>query len=329
MSDTVSKANIRFQRTVLIIGTILLGLKFFSWYITHSNAILTDALESIINVVAGAFALWSLVIASRPKDTDHPYGHGKVEFLSSGLEGAFIALAGVYMAGKAVYNFFYPIEVHSLDIGIGLTAFTGIVNYILGFYLNKKGEKSNSHAMMAEGKHLQSDAWSSAGLLAGLFLIFLTKIIWLDNVVAILLGIYIFYIGYKLIRTSLAGIMDEADVHLIEELIAIMNENRSSNWVDIHNLRVIKYGSKLHVDCHITLPWFLNLRESHDEAEQLDKLINTQKQGDIEFFIHTDPCIPTSCKICQKDDCKVRQFAVERKIEWKLENVLSNKKHGS
>ena len=296
MSDIVSKANIRFQRTVLIIGTVLLAIKFFSWYLTHSNAILTDALESIINVVAGAFALWSLVIASRPKDSDHPYGHGKVEFLSSGLEGAFIALAGVYMAGKAVYNFFYPIEVHSLDIGIAITAFTGIVNYILGFYLNKKGEKSNSHAMMAEGKHLQSDAWSSAGLLAGLFLIFLTKIIWLDNVVAILLGIYIFDIGYKLIRTS---------------------------------LRVIKYGSKLHVDCHITLPWFLNLRESHDEAEKLDKLINTKKQGDVEFFIHTDPCIPTSCRICQKTDCTVRQFPMVRKIEWKLENVLSNKKHGS
>jgi len=307
----------------------LLGLKFLSWHLTHSNAILTDALESIINVVAGAFALWSLIIASRPKDIDHPYGHGKVEFLSSGLEGAFISLAGVYMAGKAVYNFFYPIEVHNLDVGIALTVFTGVVNYILGFYLNRKGEKANSYAMIAEGKHLQSDAWSSAGLLAGLFLIFITNIIWLDNVVAILLGAYIFYTGYKLVRASLAGIMDEADYQLIGELVEIMNTNRQNNWVDIHNLRVIKYGSKLHIDCHITLPWFLNLRESHDEAEKLDKLINEKKQSDIEFFIHTDPCISSSCKICQKTDCKVRQFAAENKIEWRLENVLSNKKHGS
>jgi len=327
ISSTIG--NIRFQRAVLIIGTVLLFLKFFSWYLTHSNAILTDALESIINVVAGAFALWSLIIASRPKDIDHPYGHGKVEFLSSGLEGVFIAFAGLYMLCKAFYNFFYPIEVHSLDIGIALTTFTGVVNYVLGFYLNRKGKLANSHAMMAEGKHLQSDAWSSAGLLAGLFLIFLTNIIWLDNVVTILLGAYIFYTGYKLFRASLAGIMDEADYHLIEELVGIMNENRRNNWVDIHNLRVIKYGSKLHVDCHITLPWFLNLRESHDEAEKLDKIINEKESTDVEFFIHTDPCIPASCRICQKDDCKVRQFPMDKRIEWKLENVLSNKKHGS
>lgn len=329
MTDNTSKANIRFQRLVLLIGILLLAMKFLSWHLTHSNAILTDALESIINVVAGAFALWSLIIASRPKDIDHPYGHGKVEFLSSGFEGAFIGLTGTYMVGKAAYNFFYPIEVHNLDIGIALTAFTGTVNYILAFYLNRKGSRANSHAMMAEGKHLQSDAWSSAGLLAGLFLIFLTGLIWLDNVVAILLGIYIFYTGYKLVRSSLAGIMDEADYHLIEELIGIMNENRRNNWVDIHNLRVIKYGSTLHVDGHLTLPWFLNLRESHDEAEKLDKLINEKKQRDVEFFIHTDPCVPSSCKICQKSDCNVRQFAMEQKIEWKLENVMSNKKHGS
>jgi len=321
--------NIRFQRTVLIIGIVLLILKFLAWYLTNSNAILTDALESIINVAAGIFALYSLVIASRPKDIDHPYGHGKVEFLSSGLEGILIASAGIYMLGKAVYNFFFPNEIGNLDIGLALITFTGFVNYFLGFYLDKKGRKSNSFVMIAQGKHLQSDAWSTLGLLAGLFLIFITNIKWLDNVVAILLGAFIFYTGYKLFRASLAGIMDEADYHLIDELIGIMNDNRQNNWVDIHNLRVIKYGSKLHVDCHITLPWFLNLRESHDEAEKLDKLINQIKQSDIEFFIHTDPCVPASCKICQKNDCSVRNFPAEQKIEWKLENVLSNKKHGS
>jgi cation diffusion facilitator family transporter len=325
----VSSSNIRFQRSVFLIGITLLIVKFIAWYITRSNAILTDAFESIVNVFAGAFALFSLVIASRPKDKDHPYGHGKVEFLSAGLEGAFIAFAGVYMIGKAAYNFFFPIEIQNLDIGMVLIVFAGIANFATGYYLEKRGRESNSHAMLADGKHLQSDAWSTVGLLAGLLLIYVTKITWLDNVVAILLGAYIFFVGYKLVRSSLAGIMDEADYKLMDELIEIMNTNRESNWVDIHNLRVIKYGSKLHVDCHITLPWFFNLRESHDEVEKLDKLITEKKQRDVEFFIHTDPCIPASCKICQKQDCTVRQFAMERKIEWKLENVWSNKKHGS
>lgn len=324
-----SPQNIRFQRWVLLIGMALLIMKFTAWYITRSNAILTDALESIVNVFAGAFTLFSLVIAARPKDKDHPYGHGKVEFLSAGLEGTLIAFAGLYMIGKAVYNFFYPLEIHNLDIGIYLTAFAGTVNFTIGFVLEKKGRQTNSYAMIADGKHLQSDAWTTVGLLVGLALIYFTGIKWLDNVTAMTLGAYIAYVGYKLIRSSLAGIMDEADYVLIEELIKIMNENRQPNWVDIHNLRVIKYGSKLHVDCHITLPWFLNLRESHEEGEQLGALINEKKQDDIEFFIHTDPCIPASCKICQKTDCTVRQFAMEKKVEWKLENVLSNKKHGS
>lgn len=325
----VPNPNIRFQRTVLFIGIGLLVIKFIAWYITRSNAILTDALESIVNVFAGAFALLSLIIAARPKDKDHPYGHGKVEFLSAGLEGGFIAFAGIYMIGKAVYNFFFPIEIQNLDIGMVLIVFAGIVNFITGYYLEKRGEESNSHAMMADGKHLQSDAWSTVGLLAGLALIFFTGIKWLDNVTAIALGIYIAFTGYKLVRSSLAGIMDEADYKLMDELIEIMNTNREDNWVDIHNLRVIKYGSKLHVDCHITLPWFFNLRESHNEVEKLDKLINEKKQHSVEFFIHSDPCIPASCKICQKTDCKVRQHPMERKIEWKLENVLGNKKHGS
>lgn len=322
-------SNIHIQRWVVLIGLALMLVKFIAWYVTHSNAILTDALESIVNVFAGAFALFSLIVAARPKDKDHPYGHGKVEFLSAGLEGTFIAFAGISMMGKAVYNFFFPIEIHSLDVGIYLTVFAGVVNYFTGYFLEKKGKQSNSHAMIADGKHLQSDAWSTVGLLIGLALIYFTGIKWLDNVTAILLGAYIASVGYKLIRSSLAGIMDEADYVLIEELISIMNENRQSNWVDIHNLRVIKYGSKLHVDCHITLPWYLNLRESHEEGERLGTLVNEKKQDDIEFFIHTDPCIPASCKICQKTDCTVRQYSMERKIEWKLENVLSNKKHGS
>ena len=143
MNNSVSGENIKLQRVVLLISIILMGLKFFAWYETRSNAILTDALESIINVFAGAFALYSLVVAARPQDEDHPYGHGKVEFLSAGLEGTLIAIAGFYMIGKAAYNFFHPIEIHSIDFGIYFTAFAGLVNYITGAYLEKQGRKNN------------------------------------------------------------------------------------------------------------------------------------------------------------------------------------------
>jgi cation diffusion facilitator family transporter len=128
-------------------------------------------------------------------------------------------------------------------------------------------------ALLASGKHLQSDTWSTLGIIAGLVLLHFTGYKWIDSVVAILFGLLIIYTGYKILRRSIAGIMDEADIKLLSHLVILLNHNRSVNWIDLHNLRVIKYGSVLHIDCHLTVPWFLNVNEAHKEVDALSALV--------------------------------------------------------
>ncbi|MFI5172529.1 MAG: cation diffusion facilitator family transporter [Chitinophagales bacterium] len=321
--------NIQLQKLVVAIAFILLLIKFAAYLVTGSNAILTDALESIVNVAAGAFGLYSLILASKPKDADHPYGHGKIEFISASIEGSMILITGVIIVGKSIYNLFYPQQIQNIDIGILLIAVAGTVNFILGWSLEKRGKAADSLTLIAGGKHLQSDGLSTAGLLAGLILLYIFQYSWIDGAVAIALGIYIIFQGYKIVRRSVAGIMDEADKILLNSIIATLNENRQPNWMDLHNMRVIKYGANLHFDCHLTVPYYFSVKEGHDELDKMEKLIHQHHSNSDELFVHVDACVPPHmCKICIKQDCNVRMADFENKIEWDMENVLRNKKHG-
>lgn len=321
------RENIRLQLVVVLVGVLLLLAKFVAFFITNSNAILTDALESIINVVAGGFSLYSLVLSARPRDANHPYGHGKIEFIAATLEGSLILIAGSVIIFKSIYNLFEPHTLQQLDIGIMLTAATGVVNYIVGYIAEHRGKHVNSQVLIAGGKHLKTDAYSTAGILLGLILIFLTGLIWLDSVVAVLFGAIICYTGYKILRTSVAGIMDEADYELLKRIVSVLNDNRRENWIDIHNLRVIKYGSTLHIDCHLTVPWYLNVLEAHDEVEALGALVREKIDPGIELFVHTDPCIEASCNICSKANCQVRQHSFKERVTWDFDKVIADRKH--
>ena len=319
--------NLKVQKWVAAISVLLLIIKFIAYFSTHSVAILTDALESIVNVTAGFIGLYSLYVAAIPKDSNHPYGHGKAEFLSAAIEGTLIGVAGVIIMYKAVLNLINPVEIQKLDFGILLVAATAIVNYVVGYFCLRTGRKNNSLALLASGKHLQSDTWSTAGIIVGLILLFFTGFKWIDSAVAILFGIIIIVTGYNILRRSIAGIMDEADAELLSRMVEILNINRWENLVDLHNLRVIKYGSVLHLDCHLTLPWYLNLHEAHHEIEELGKLIRKEFGESLEFFVHTDGCLPFSCKICSKENCKERKNSFVRQIQWTLENISQDKKH--
>jgi cation diffusion facilitator family transporter len=319
--------NLRVQKCVAGISVVLLAVKFIAYYVTHSVSILTDALESIVNVVAGFIGLYSLYIAAKPRDKDHPYGHGKAEFLSAAIEGTLVGIAGVLILYKAIRQLINPVELHQLDFGMMLIAITAIVNFILGYYCVYTGKKNNSLALTASGKHLQSDTFSTLGIIGGLLLLYFTKIKWIDSAVAIVFGIFIVYTGYRILRRSIAGIMDEADEKLINEMVEVLDAKRTENWVDMHNLRVIKYGSALHLDCHLTVPWYLNIHEAHREIDILAKLVREKFGESLELFVHSDGCLPFQCHICSKQDCPVRQQAFEHRISWTLENVSQNKKH--
>jgi cation diffusion facilitator family transporter len=324
-----SLQNIRVQRWVFGLSVTLLLCKLSAYYLTHSVAILTDALESIVNVAAGMIGLYSLYLSAKPRDIDHPYGHGKVEFLSAAAEGLMISVAGALIIIESIQQLLDPDEIRSLDTGMIVISFTALGNFVMGAVCIRTGKKNNSLALIASGKHLHSDAYSTVGILAGLLLIYFTNITWLDSVVAFLFALFILYTGLRIIRSSVAGIMDESDSALLKKLVVILDKNRSKNWVDLHNLRIIKYGSTLHVDCHVTVPWYLNVHEAHDEVEKLGKIVKQQFDHSIELFVHTDGCLPTSCPICIKDDCPVRHHSFNRRISWTVENIQLDRKHQS
>ncbi len=323
------QSNLRLQKLVTIVAVLLFIVKIFAWWLTHSVAILTDALESVVNVVAGFISLYSLYVAAKPRDLDHPYGHGKAEFISAAFEGTMIAIAGGIIIFESISGLLHPKELHQLDLGILLIGFSAILNFIIGWICIKNGKKNNSLALVASGKHLQSDTYSTLGIIVGLILIYFTHFNQLDNFVAIGFAFYIIYTGYTIIRSSLEGIMDKADTELLSKMVDVLNKNRKDNWIDLHNIRIIKFGSVLHLDAHLTLPWYLNVHESNAEIDQLSQFVKDEFGESMELFVHSDGCLEFSCRICHKQDCAVRQHPFKHSIEWTVENTINDKKHGS
>jgi len=322
-----ARQNIRIQKYVAILSISLFILKLAAWYLTHSVAILTDALESIVNVVAGLFGLYSLYLSAKPKDSDHPYGHGKIEFISAAIEGTLIFVAGILIIVEAAGNLKHPQVIHKLDFGIMLVAVTAMLNFIAGSICVRAGKKGNSLALIASGKHLMSDTYTTAGIIAGLILLYFTGWSWVDSAVAMLFALIIMVTGYKIIRSSVAGIMDEVDAQLMNRMVDTLNKNRNPNWIDLHNLRIIKYGSTLHLDCHLTVPWYFNVHEAHVEVDALSNLVRQHYGESVELFVHSDGCLDFSCAICDKKDCPVRKHPFEKRISWTMDNISNNNKH--
>jgi cation diffusion facilitator family transporter len=311
----------------LVISFVLMLGKFTAYFITSSNAILTDAAESIVNVLASAFAFYSIYLSAQPKDLNHPYGHGKVEFFSMFVEGILILLAGVLIIFKSGYNLFYPHQVSELFDGTIIVAVAGLINFVLGKILIHESKVNNSLVLYADGKHLLTDAYSSAGLVLGLLAIYFTDIYSLDSILSMVMGLYIIFTGYKLVRRSVGGLMDESDFQVVNNVIAILNQNRHNAWIDIHNLRTQNYGKELHIDCHVTLPYYYELNKVHDEISQIDTLINQKGLVRTELFIHTDPCLPQCCHYCRMEACPVRSEVQTKDIKWTTEIVTRNHKH--
>ena len=315
-------------RISFIVSLLLCGFKFWAFWITGSLVILSDALESIINVAGAAFAWYSIYLSGKPRDREHPYGHGKIEFFSIGFEGALIFLAGIAIIYESVDTFLHPSGVRDAGVGLWIVTGTGLANFLLGYILVQKGRKFNSVTLQGNGKHIISDSYTSIGVLVALFLLFITGYQWIDPVASFVAGAIIIYTGFKLLRKSVSGLMDEADPSVVDEIIRILRKNRRPAWVDVHNLRVQSYGNFYHVDCHVTLPFYYSLEQVHVEISEMDRLLNEQfENGTIEFFIHTDPCLEMSCTHCLLQDCTERRQSFVQQLEWTHENLLPNRKH--
>lgn len=319
---------IRLQRYIAFFSVGLFLAKLLAWYLTSSVTILTDALESTVNVIAGFIGLYSVIIAAKPRDRDHPYGHGKAEFISAAVEGSLIFIAGLMIIYEAVAQLIHPVVIKRLDIGIYLTGATGILNFLLGSYAERVGKKQRSLVVESSGKHLKTDAYSTFAIVVGLLLLLFTGWQWLDSAVAIVFAIVILTTGYRVVRKSLSGIMDEADEGLLSQVIDVMQNNRKDQWIDLHNLRVLQYGDVMHIDAHMTLPWYNQVTDAEHEIHAVEDMIREKFGGKVEMFIHIDACMPYQCKLCAVEGCHVRHEPLQQQLIWTVDNVLADSKHG-
>ncbi len=279
----------------IVIGMAVMAAKFYAWHLTGSSAILSDALESIINVVAGGFALAAIIASARPPDQDHPYGHGKIEFFSAGFEGALIILAafGIFKVGFA--HLLHPQPLPHLGAGLAVLLGTTVVNLLLGIGLLSVGKKTGSLVLEADGQHVLTDVYTSGGVLLGLFLAHLSGWFWLDGTIACLVGLNILRTGLQLVRRSFAGLMDAMDPELLQRVVDIINRNRRPEWIDIHKLRVWRSGRLVHIDLHLILPGDLSLDAAHEEAGDLERVLIAGFEGNASVLVHMDPCIDPDC----------------------------------
>lgn len=327
LEDTTSADKLKFQWLITAVGVTLFLAKVIAWKITNSDAIFSDAMESTVNVIASFLGLYSLHLAAKPRDREHPYGHGKVEYITSGVEGVLIIIASLLIIYQSIDGLINHKELFSLDLGIYIVFATGVVNYIFGRWSIIKGKKENSPVLIASGKHLQTDTVTSVGITVSLVIVFFTGWTWFDSLAGLAYGTYIIFVGYHIIRDALGGVMDEWNEPLIEEVVKILEENRHIEWIDVHNMKIQQYGANLHIDAHVTLPWYYSLRDAHNELEKIMRLLGEKLNRPVEFNFHMDDCKPQSCKICQIMDCPVRKFAFEKRIKWDVDNVRSREKH--
>ena len=320
------------RRLVAIIASLAIGLglmavKFLAFWLTDSAAILSDALESIINVVAASFALGSIIFAAKSPDPTHPYGHGKIEFFSAGFEGALIILAALGIFYAAWPRLLHPQAIPRLEKGLLLILGAALINLLLGLALVMVGKRTHSITLIADGKHVLTDVYTTAGVLVGLLGVMFTGWYWLDGAVAFLVGLNILVTGARLVHQAGAGLMDTSDPRLLDEICEVIADHRRPMWIDIHQLRARRAGSRVLIDFHLILPRDLSLEESHREVKELEKILSHHFAGQADILIHADPCAEPECPICGLESCDHRRAGTRMQRLWRADTLTCNGTH--
>lgn len=313
------KLNMRAAKISLFAGIIIFALKFAAFFVTDSAAIFSDAAESIINIVAAAVALYSIIISSKPADEDHPYGHGKVEYFSAGFEGFLIALAGLVIIYSGIEKIITGAAPSQLGVGIVLLLTSSFANLILSLYLGKVGKRTNSLTLIADSKHVLTDVYTSFGVIVGLGVVLFTNNPVFDPIIAIIVALNILYTGYKLVRESIGGLMNEVDSTTMNIITEKIISVKKPEWIDIHELRFWKSANHIFIDFHLILPFYFTIVEAHKSDEFIVAEMQKILPGS-QVKIHLDYCDFNLCKFCQFN-CKERKEKLSHPFEWKSERI--------
>jgi cation diffusion facilitator family transporter len=314
----------------LVIGFMMFAGKMGAYLLTHSAAVLSDALESVVHIIATSFAFYSLYLSLRPPDKKYPYGYGKIEFFSAGFEGAMIIIAAISIIYYAVRDIIYGSPITQMDIGAAIIFIASVVNAALGLYLVRSGKKTGSLILVADGKHVLTDAYTSIGAFGALILVLITDIKLFDPLIAIILALNILFTGKNLVKESVTGLMNVTDTSMMESIAKTLESEKLShpNWIDLHLLRYWKSGEKFIVDFHITIPYFLSVVEAHNVSHELEGIFKKIFMSDaVDTLAHVEPCEPTCCVICRKADCTVRADKHSKDIPWDVKNLTTESEY--
>lgn len=301
----VPRPEARAAGVALGVGVVLTGVKFFAYFLTGSAVIFSDALESVVNLAAAVFALYSLAVAHRPADDSHPYGHGKVEFLAAGIEGGMVLFAGLVALVKAVdvmRNVDGGLRHRNLAAGLVLMAAALLVNGVVGWYLVRTGRRHQSVTLEADGQHLLSDAWTSLATLGALGVVKLTGWGWFDPAAAVLVAAYIIWVGVGLLRRAEAGLTDRQDRdddRLLRKVLDghLPRGGREPTICSYHKVRHRHAGRYHWVDFHVVVPADWDVRRGHEVASAIEEELE-QAVGEGNATAHVEPCTTGRCGRC-------------------------------
>lgn len=315
------KTRLRVAILSIVAGLLILGMKYWAYAVSGSTALLSDAIESVVNVVAAVFALGAVIFADKPADREHPYGHGKIEHFSAAFEGGLISLAAAIVGWEALHALWHGPTLQNVRLGLTINFIAGLGNGLLGLYLIAMGRKQRSKAIEADGHHVLSDFWTTLGIAVGLVAVKLTGLHWLDPLMALAVAGLLAWTGFKLVHSSSQALLDMEDPELLKRLLEVFNGERPAGIIAVHELRTLRSGRYSHVDIHLVVPEFYTTLEAHELIEGFSKQVIKATELEGEFQTHVDPCQRAWCENCQLEPCPVRQSSFRERAPITLDSA--------
>lgn len=279
----------RFTYLSIAAAIVTIGLKAGAYMLTGSVGLLSDALESFVNLAAALMALWMLIISERPPDDEHTYGHAKAEYFSSGVEGVLILIAASMIAWSAVQRLLNPVPLENVGIGLAVSIVASTINFVVARVMLQAGRRYNSILLEADAKHLMTDVWTSVGVVVGVALVSLTGWLPLDPLIAIAVAINIVWSGYHLVRRSALGLLDTsipaADIAKVTKIL----DSYKSQGVSYHSLRTREAGPRQFISFHVLVPGSWTVQAGHDLLEQIEHEVTNSFEIPTSVFTHLEP----------------------------------------
>ncbi|MGH7104742.1 MAG: cation diffusion facilitator family transporter [Acetobacteraceae bacterium] len=281
----------RLQRIAIgsiFVGLVILVLKGLAWWVTGSAALYSDALETLVNVAAAALTFGAIRLAAKPADTNHPYGHGKAEFFAAVIEGVLIVVAALLILSHAWHVWQHPLAISTPFVGIGLNALATCGNAAWATLLLREGRRASSPALAADGRHLFTDVVTSIAVIVGLIFAVRGGLLWLDPVLAVAVAFYILFSGWKIIRSSVGGLMDEAPDAPVRDRIRALVADHATGAIEAHDLRTRSAGHFTYLEFHLVVPGEMRVDEAHAICDRIEEALRTE-MGNLVVTIHVEP----------------------------------------